>query len=180
MSGKYSDDDPDDLEYFRSKSLDKIAASRRWTTRLIRPADSRYNSWNNCTIVMYVFNELENLPHSLSRLIFNFVRSSELLEQSKARCYNYNCRDQFFDDNCSKWSAGRRLVTQCLPQIVERSFFILCSVSLTSLEFWFFHDFFYTSNYCIAELESFIFSSLINWHIPIVWRRSVVEFHLYL
>ena len=92
----------DDLEYFRSKSLDKIAASRRWTTRLIRPADSRYNSWNNCTIFMYVFNELENLPHSLSRLIFNFVRSSELLEHSKVRCYNYNCRDQFFDDNCSK------------------------------------------------------------------------------
>ena len=74
MSGKYSDDD--DLECFRFKSLARIAALRRWTIKQIRPADSRYNSWNNCTIVMYVFNELENLPHSLSRLIFNFVRSS--------------------------------------------------------------------------------------------------------
>ena len=77
MSGKYSDDD-DDLECFRFRSLEmrKIAASGRWTIKQIRPADFRYNSWNNCTIVMYVFNELENLPHSLSRLIFNFVRSS--------------------------------------------------------------------------------------------------------
>ena len=46
-------------------------------------------------------------------------------------------------------------MTQSLPQIVERSFFILCSVSLTSLEFWFFHDFLYSSNYSVAELESF-------------------------